>query len=476
MDFSIFIFARKIIPAIAIVESIFIYFAQVPRNGLSELYLIPLAYGLCVLTLGKWINHNAGLGLRIFFIISILRYLVQPLLIILSDGELNHRMPEAQDESYHIAIMIYILEVIISFGTIHFFYDKEKNKAKIEFKSIPIYNINTAGWIVVLLFLVILIGRYGVWMPELKILGIKESSIERGIVMDASFFNCLKGFFFVYFLSKAVYTKNRIYLFLAVFAGLFNFLSYFGQNRSFIFETALTTIMLFSYTYSNYKKLIYSFFIPFAAVVVILMFVTKQFGVDDVLDYDVGTMADIIVSYSNILEEYVNGFWTVARSYQASIDLPVELSVSALIKDIMEGLSSLRDIPFLKTDLFPLTDSLLSSSDIFKLSLKSYFEYAQMLSFSGGFFIVFGTILGWPAMIIGNYLMIRLLIRMDSRSTVCSNLYYRYIYIWMACLMGLIHCYCLQTIIFCWSKYILFIWLILFVNNLSANAIKKSNR
>lgn len=476
MNFLILEFFRKVIPTISVVESVFIYFAQVPRNGLSELFLIPFAYGLCVLTLGKWINHHAGLGLRIFFIISILRYLIQPFLIILSGGELNHRMPEALSESYHMAIMIYILEVIISFGTICFFYDKEKNKAELKFKNAPIYSVNIAGWIMVLLFLVILIGRYGVWMPELKILGIKDSYIERGLVMDASFFNCLKGFFFVYFLSKAIRTQNKIYLLLAVFTGLFNFLSYFGKNRSFIFETALTTIMLFSYAYSKYKKLIYSFFIPFAVIVIVLMFVTKQFGVDDVSDYDVGTITDLIVTYSNILEEYVNGLWTVARSYQASTDLPVELSVSALIKDIMEGLSSLRDVPFLKTDLFPLTDSLLSSSDIFKLSLKTHFEYAQMLSFSGGFFIVFGTILGWPAMIIGNYLMIRLLIRMDSRSTVCNNLYYRYIYIWMSCLMGLIHCYCLQTVIFCWSKYILFIWLILFVNNLGVNAIKKSNR
>lgn len=73
------------------------------------------------------------------------------------------------------------------------------------------------------------------------------------------------------------------------------------------------------------------------------------------------------------------------------------------VKDIMDGISGLKDLPFLKTNLFPLTDSLLSSSDIFKLSLKTHFEYAQMLSFSGGMFIIGGTLFGWPLMIISNF-------------------------------------------------------------------------
>lgn len=278
--------------------------------------------------------------------------------------------------------------------------------------------------------------------------------------------NCLKGFFFVYFLAKSAESRNKTYLLLAIVSGLFNFMSYFGQNRSFIVETALTTIVLFTYAHSKYKKTIYTFFTPFASVIILFMFVTKQFGVDDVSDYDAGTKGDVLLSYSNIIEEYVNGFWTVARSYQASINLSFELSASALIKDIVDGLSSLRDVPFLKTQVFPMTDMMLSSSDIFKMSLRTSFDYAQMLSFSGGFFIVFGEVFGWPAMILGNFLMIRLLVRMDVRSIICTNLYYKYIYIWMSCLLAFIHCYCMQTIIFCWSKYILFIWLILFANNL----------
>lgn len=456
---------HKIISILSLLESIYIFSNNEPRNGLYYLFIVPLAYGICVYSFGKWINKNIGLGLKIFFIISVMRYMVQPLFIILSNGELNNRMPQALPESYRIAIIIYVLEIFISFFTVNFYckkWSKIKNKSFIPSN----YTINVAGWCIIFIFLLLLLGRFNVWEPELKILGLKESRIDKGLVMDASFFNCLKGFFFVFLLSKSIFTKNRLYLLFAIIAALFNFLSYFGQNRSFIFETALATIALFSYAYPYYKKVVYTFFVPFAVLIVVYMYVTKQFGVDNISDYELGTQYDVIVSYSNIIEEYVNGLWTVARSYQAAINLPFEMSVSAFVKDVMDGLSPLRDVPFLKTEVFPLTDSLLSSSDIFKLSLKSHFGYAQMLSFSGGFFIVFGTFWGWPAMVLGNFLMVRLLVKIDVRSVFCSNLYYRYLYIWMSCLMGLIYCYCMQTIIFCLSKYVLFIWIILFANNL----------
>lgn len=457
---------KYIIFTISIIEAIFIYTASCPREGLNYMFLVPFFYGILIHNFSKKSNNQIGLGLKIFFVISIVRYLIQPFLIILSNGELNHRMPNAEPQSYNVAILIYMIEMLISAITIKIYQKKELQLAMIQFQGKKPYNINILGWIVALAFLLILFSRLGIWLPELKILGMKEVVDEKAIVLEASFFNCLKGFFFVYFLAKSVESRNKTYLLLAIVSGLFNFMSYFGQNRSFIVETALTTIVLFTYAHSKYKKTIYTFFTPFASVIILFMFVTKQFGVDDVSDYDAGTKGDILFSYSNIIEEYVNGFWTVARSYQASINLSFELSVSAFIKDIVDGLSSLRDVPFLKTQVFPMTDMMLSSSDIFKMSLRTSFDYAQMLSFSGGFFIVFGEIFGWPAMILGNFLMIRLLVRMDVRSIICTNLYYKYIYIWMSCLLAFIHCYCMQTIIFCWSKYILFIWLILFANNL----------
>lgn len=460
----------KLLKLISIIESVWLICQPTPRNGLDFIWILPLIYFFSLIFWGNIFYRSKGIGIKIYLIISVFRYLIQPFLIVLSHGELNNRMPNADPSSYEIAIVIYVLECLIAFKTIHYYYDVEIRK--FEKKSTNrllinnfAYNLNVYGLTVVLFYFIILIIRINIWLPNLNLLGIKTGG-DTAIVLEASFFNVLKCLLFVSLILKAKESNSKFILLMAFIAALFNFMSYFGTNRSFIFETALSTIFILVSVFPQYRKKILLTTLPFAFLVLTFMYVTKQFGVENVSDYEVAKGVDAIHEYSNIIEEYVNGLWTVARSYQASIGLPIELSLSAIIKDIMDGLSSLRDIPFLKTEIFPLTTPLLSSSDIFKLSLNTYFEYAQMLSFSGGLFIVGGTIIGWPLMIICNILIIRLLVRMDVRSVLCKNIFYKYMYIWMSCLLGLVHCYCLQTILFCWSKFILFYWIALIFNNI----------
>lgn len=451
----------------ALIESIWLINQPAPRQGLEYIWLIPAVFLFSIHYWGQIFYFRKGLGLNIYLIISIIRYLLQPLLICLSEGELNNRMPNAEATAYEIAIIIYILECIIAFKTINHYYKIEFQKFQlIEKKNyLNNFNINTLAWSIIFIYIAILLLRFNTWFPGLNIIGLKYG-IDRSLVLDASFFNVIKCFLFIYLLIKAKNSKKKYLFLLAIIAGIFNFTSYFGSNRSFIFETALSTIIILISTYPQYKTKIISVTAPFAIIIILYMYITKQFNVDNISDYSIDNDSDILHQYSNIIEEYVNGLWTVARTYQASFDLPMEASISAITKDIMDGLSSLRDMPFLKTEIFPLTDSLLSSSDIFKRSLHTPLEYAQMMSFSGGMFIIFGLFWGWPLMVIANICIIRFLVRMDIRSISSNNLYYKYLYIWMSCLLGLTHCYCLQTIIYCWSKFILFFWIILFVSKI----------
>lgn len=467
----------KLLKLVSVIECIWLINQPAPRFGLEYIWILPLTYFFALIFWGNIFYRSKGIGIKIYFLISVFRYLIQPFLIVLSHGQLNNRMPNATPNSYEIAIIIYVLECLIAFKTMHYYYDieiRKYNKLSPQMVQInnPAYKLNIYGLLVVLFYIVILLIRINIWLPSLNLLGIKTGG-DTTIVLEASFFNVLKCILFVTLMLKAKERNNNFLLFIALLAALFNFMSYFGTNRSFIFETAISTIFIMISIYPKYRKRILLTTVPFAFLILTFMYVTKQFGVENVSDYEVAKGADAIHEYSNIIEEYVNGLWTVARSYQASIGLPIELSLSAIIKDIMDGLSSLRDIPFLKTEIFPLTTPLLSSSDIFKLSLNTYFEYAQMLSFSGGCFIVGGTIIGWPLMIISNVLIIRLLVRMDVRSVLCNNFFYKYMYIWMSCLLGLVHCYCLQTILFCWSKFILFYWLVLYLNNIYYTRIHK---
>ena len=457
----------KIVAFIAFIESYYIYSEPIPRNGLDFLFIVPLIFALCILIFGKIIvpYHKYGLGLKIYYFIVIIRYVVQPFLIIISHGKLNFRMPEAAASSYPVAILIYCIELIIACIVIQKWYPiyikKYQKKEKIEKEIV----LNTYGKGILITYFLFLLIRSGSWISGMNILGIKESTSDIAVVFDATIFNCLKVFIFIFFIIKAkknVKNKDRFktYFLIAIIAGLFNFLTFFGSNRSFIYETAIATIAIFIYSFPQFKKSLSLVLLPFAIVLMFGTYVTKQFGTDNVTT--IATENSQTVA-SNIVEEYSNGLWTVAKSYQSSVGLSANTSFEAFIKDISDGFSGLSDLPGFKTINKELA-GLRSSSDIFKNSLKQEDDRGQMLSLSGGFLIIGGELLGWIFLFLGNYLLIMLLVKMEVASKTTKDLYYRYMYIWMSILMGLVHCYCLQTIIYSWSKFIIFYWIVLFVN------------
>lgn len=458
-----------VLAIIAFVESYYIYSKTAPRNGLELLFIVPLFFAFCILVFGKklLLYQEKGIGLKIYYAIILVRYLIQPFLIILSNGHLNNRMPEAREDSYSVAILIYGIELFIACIVIKQWfpiYAKKYQKEYISKKQIP---LNVYGKNVLIVFSVFLFIRFNSWMSGLKILGLKEASTSVSVVFDATIFNCLKVFAFIFLLIEAKKHSNnktdfQIYFGLAFIAAVFNFISYFGNNRSFIYEAAIATIVIMIYSFPQFKRKILAGLLPLALVMMLFSYLNKQFATDNVTTFQSQDNTTVV---SNIVEEYTNGLWTVARSYQVSIGISTKTSAEAFIKDISDGVSGLADLPGFKSINKSLSD-LRSSSDVFKASLKQRDDRGQMLSLSGGFLIIGGKLLGWPYLIIGNYFMIMLLVKMDVASKIIKDLYYKYMYIWMSILMGLVHCYCLQTIVFCWSKFILFYWIVLYINRI----------
>ncbi|MFD2943383.1 hypothetical protein [Flavobacterium notoginsengisoli] len=464
---------------LGIIESYYIYNQPIARKGLELLFLIPLFFTVCISIYGSTIlrYHKQGIGLKIYYSIVVVRYLIQPFLITLSEGKLNFRMPEAKAASYDIAVLIYGIELFIACIAIKKWfsiYIKKYRKKDISHRQLP---LNSYGKRVLIVYFLFLLVRFNSWMPGLNILALKESVSKVAVVFDATIFNSIKIFIFILLLAEAKkYTRNKagfqLYFGLGVIAAIFNFISYFGSNRSLIYETAIATITILIVSYPQLKTKILAILLPFAIVIMVLSYANKQFAEDNAGTLESG---DSNVVVSNFIEEYANGLWTVARSYQASIGISAAKSNEALIKDFSDGLSGLSDLPGFKT-LSNSLKELRSSSDVFKDSLKQRDDRGQMLSLSGGFLIIGGNLLGWPALILGNYIMIMLLVRMEAASKIVQDLYYKYMYIWMSILMGLVHCYCLQTIIFCWSKYILFYWLVLWVNRMGVLKRNKYRR
>ena len=88
-----------------------------------------------------------------------------------------------------------------------------------------------------------------------------------------------------------------------------------------------------------------------------------------------------------------------------------------------------------------------------------------MVTLSGQMWMYGGKYFGWILGIIANIVMVYLLVRVETLGREVEDLKYKYLYVWLSSLFGLIMCYCAITILWCWSQFGLFYHLLLKVND-----------
>ncbi|WP_027206297.1 hypothetical protein [Butyrivibrio fibrisolvens] len=463
---------------ISLVEVIYILFSPVPRKGLENLWMLPVTFCLSFFCGRKIFWQKRGmLGVKIYLFLATLRYLVQPVLIVLTNGNVSvNRMSVVDEKSYSVAILIECVELIIVTLAISVYYPicLKKLESKMINKEMignyyggeglrPLLGIKNLGWLVIGAYVLVLLARINIWLPALKLYGIK-SDANQIVVLENTLFACVKTVLFVYCLYRALIISGengrigKWHIF-TIISGLISCITYFGSNRSFTLETVVTIVVILMIWFPKYRAQIALSFIPLSAVMLLTMFITKQFGVNSSSDL---TELSLGLQYiSNQLEEYTNGPWCIAQSYAASKGLSFNDSFHALVKDIFEGLVVVFEIPGLK-GLNGFAADWRSSTQIMKYAFESV-DRGQMLSFSGGFFICFGTF-GWIVFPIVTMLCTMAMVWFSVHGSYEKTIFKQYIYLWSSFLFGLMHCYCAQTLIYCMSRYVLFLWLIILGN------------
>ena len=115
---------RFMLLLIAVIETIILLFAPTTRQGLEFLYMLPFSFSICVVLWGKIFKYK-GVGLKVYYIIAIIRYLVQPFLILLSNGQVSViRMSQVKASSYYVSTVIQCIEIFIAFSIIRYTYGK----------------------------------------------------------------------------------------------------------------------------------------------------------------------------------------------------------------------------------------------------------------------------------------------------------------------------------------------------------------
>lgn len=479
------ILTLNLIIVIGVLETIFLLVNGTKRDGLDLIFLLPLVFSICLIFFRKiYVYHYGGLGFKVAYIIEVIRYLVLPVLISISDGEISYiRMSYVPPSSYTAAILIQCIEIIIFCTTIYYYYPIKYKKfiskyIKLETR-IYTQDIRLFGWCMLGLFIIILLFRLDMWLPALNIFFLKTSTSSTKIVLENTLLSCVKNIILAYLVQKVAKYKSgtREYslgFVLVVIWLLINSLSFFGTNRVYVIENILTSVMLVSIALPKSKPIIMLIVIPSSIALVFTMIVTKQFSLNTINDFSTSALS--LKMLSNTVEEYVNGPWCIAQSYNAAYNLSPTIRFQAIIGDLTSGFSGIADLPIIKM-IVRSTKEWRTASDIMKYSFETV-DRGQMLSFSGGIFIWFGTFWGWMVFPIANFITTRILIWTEIKSKIVDSLYFKYMYIWMSILFGLTHCYCVETLLYCWSKFVLVYWLYLKINSLptSVNFVIKKNR
>ena len=442
--------------------AVYVFLNGPSREGLELMWLIPVSFIICICFFGRILDFGVGtLGLKIFFGISVIRYIVSPVLITMTQGKVHLiRMTQLPGSSYEIAIIIQIVELFACAATVYFEYPKVVKKyAREDNANKPIESgIHFGGYLVLLLFAAVLLLRFPIWYPALQIYGIKKATAS-GIVLENTLFSCVKTALFVMSLSKTIQRKDKkgfaSSFLMTIFCALVCLLTTFGSNRSFTLELVATIVVLMIYFFPKYKTGIVICVVPLAIIVMFSMIVTKQFDLETAAQF---SQVSFDLQYvSNQLEEYTNGLWCIAQSYDASIGLTLTQRFQAIVKELVDALIVPLEMPGLK-GMFDFTKDWLSTASVMKYSFQIY-DRGQMLSFSAGYFINFG-IMGWILFPIANCIAMRLLVRFSVAYHFSNTVLDKFMYLWSTFLFGLTLCYCTQTLIYCMSRYILFLWIV----------------
>ena len=454
---------------------ILLFYGHNIREGLGEcLWLLPITFSVCFSLFGEVFDyHKGGIALKIYYAVLVCRYIILPYTIYLSGGETGYYMPSVRyPVSYWVAIIVMCIELIISVVVIKKTYKKTYNKAKKSIINSNRYKCNTitsGGWLVIGFLCLILIVRINYVIPSTNIILLKDSAEDAGVWYEAIIVNCLKAFGFAMLMQKIHRSRgariNIIYYIMAVLLALANFGIYYGSNRAYIVMTLIATLFIYMYIYPQYKMISMVALIPIGIVCVVTMFVNKQFGVE-LSEFSTSDLG--VQSISNIIELYIGGPWNYASGFEASFGryLPdIGMIVAGYIqKFALANIPGFKWLHYIEYACTPLYGTDIYAWDAYQTSLGIYGN-SQILSGVMEILVMYGQAIGWIVSLAYQIWISRMLVKIECYGKLLDDIGYKYLYAWLGVMLGMYMCYSPALLLWVWSKFALFYWLMLKFND-----------
>lgn len=436
---------------------------EVARKGLEYLWLVPLSFSICVLFFKQIIPyHKNGIGLKILYLIIIIRYLVSPYLISTTQYIHFARLTVSAD-SYRLAVFVTIIELVVACATIRYFWPYYMSKIKRPIiKASNNSNTGIFAWVACAIILVICAVRIDNFGSGMHFLFIVTEDIGKTGAAEGILLMAVKTFIFIRLLiyAKKKYAMNKN-IFWVIFVGILAFLNvsiYYGSNRSLVFQTIFSTLLIFIIAFPRAKKPALAFLMPASIGILLVMIFTKQFGISG---SELEGLKISLNTLSEDIEMYVNGMWPLASSLELANSRVYQVSLLTIYVDFVKNFFPFM-IPGLNWPIEIVRDYLTTAQQ-YNLATGGI---GAMLPLAGQMWMYGGKYGGMILTVIANAFCIALLVRYEILAKKSVSYQQKYLYIWLSALFALTMCYCLITFVWSWSKYGLLLMLLYWTNNI----------
>lgn len=347
-----------IIISISILISVIIFF-YASHEGYELLFLQPLVYMIAYsLVLRKTLNHNR---IRIFFVVLILvsfiRYVLLPLMIVLSDHYGGRSFIEPNEESFLMAILLMNYELIVC----SLFIAYKESKLKIRtVQNTPFIRLKGSdiGYILFGMFTIVGVVLYPLSLNSLNFIfpSSLEIEYENSLIENLVIYSVIisKQLLFILITrklySKYIKTGNSLYVLVNFLMGFLNIFIYFGTNRTDIIISAMVTFLVLSKLYSKSAK---KYMIAGTLIIVLIVSIVTEARQHSGFSRDANNK---LVDSTDTFQIYTGGVYNVAIAIETSEDIPEEAYTGMLFFDIFRPMIGvnifIKDLPFQYSNIY----------------------------------------------------------------------------------------------------------------------------
>lgn len=326
---------------ISIAVSIIIY-SNNQNPGYNYLFLLPIVYSICFISVySKIIFGEFRIFYFIYIAVSIARYCILPLMIVLSGHYGGRSIIPPTYDSFNRAILLMLYELIVT--TFFIFYMEKRYGFDVTYENNPTakrreieFTANTSN-VIYLLFGLCIIGLIiinpGI-LRKIHFLSPSANSYNSNNILDSFAvysFNLFKQLCFtilVYKLSESYKIKgNFSIIWMAGLLAFFNMAIYTGTNRSRILIDGIISLLIIYKLFGKKSKILIITLCIVLALIMVGVTIFRQY-------VSITNDGNKLIGFTDTLQVYLGGPYNVAIALETKEMFPEASRLRVLLFDI----------------------------------------------------------------------------------------------------------------------------------------------